>query len=202
MKWHTARATVSREYLLDWSSTRRNLHCLRGTLPGPKGRDFTWKDGAGWMIIWHGGQLYLQVGFFFENISIKTSKWYLIQETIHFLEGIPIPDLRKKTYIKQSNTANTYFTYFHPCVVSVNDRRRFRSWSNRKGTLCDFLATAISSLMRVRGRQDENYSVGKGQLRRKRDDFKVTAFCWEDLVGFDNNLIHFAFLGTNSICYN
>lgn len=64
----SARATVSREHLLDWSSTRRNLHCLRGTLPGPKGRDFhreKMEQDSGWMIIWHGGQLYLQLGLFF-----------------------------------------------------------------------------------------------------------------------------------------
>ena len=137
---------------------------------------------------------------FFLNISKPRSDTWYKKPSIFWRHS----DSRfeKENIYSTKQHSQHVFSYFHPCVVSVNDRRRFRSWSNRKGTLCDFLATAISSSMRVRGRQDENYSVGKGQLTRKSNDFEVTAFCWEDLVGFDNNLIHFAFLGTNSICYN
>ena len=119
-----ARATVSREHLLDWSSTRRNLHCLCGTLPGPKGRGFlTWKDGAGFRMDDHmawGGSFISNWDFFFEKYINQNLEVIPDTRNHPFFEGIPIPDLRKKTYIKQSNTANTYFRIFtHVWSVSM-----------------------------------------------------------------------------------
>ena len=40
--------------------------------------------------------------FFWKNISIKTSKWYRIQGTIHFLEGIPIPVWERKHILNKA----------------------------------------------------------------------------------------------------
>ena len=88
------------------------------------------------------GQLSLQ-GTFFKNISI------------HFLEAFRFP-FEKKNILNKATRMRFFFVFSPMCGQFFHDRRRFRSWSNRKGTLCDFLATAISFSMPVDGRQDEN----------------------------------------------
>lgn len=146
------------------------------------------------MIIWHGGAALSPIGNLFLKKYINQNLEVIPDTRNHpFLEGIPIPVWERKHILNKATQLTRIFV-FSPMCGQCQWQASFQ-----------ILVQSEGNTMRLFSHSNQFFDAGPRQAgwelfggERTVDKTKwwfwgITAFCWEDLVGFDNNLIHFAF---------